>query len=190
MRRLVLATAILLACSATAVSASVHLPGGAGVVHVSTPVARVVHAPHIALSGELLKYERDTWHWQRVMGIAPTRTAGRSLAAASVSSELQIVSLWRTRAEAAQKQAEHPPHLQEWLCIHHYEGSWTDPNGPYYGGLQMNVTFQQAYGAWLFRHKGTADHWTPLEQMWTAEKALKSRGFWPWPNTARYCGLL
>jgi len=190
LRRLVLASAILLACSATAVSASVNLPGGASTVHVPNTAPRVVHAPHIALGGELLRYEEDTWHWQRVMGIAPTKTAGRSLAAASVSSELVIVGLWRMRAEAAEKLAKHPPHLQQWLCIHHYEGSWTDPNGPYYGGLQMDVTFQQSYGAWLFRHKGTADHWTPLEQMWVAEKALKSRGFWPWPNTARDCGLL
>ena len=34
-----------------------------------------------------------------------------------------------------------------------------------------------------------ADHWTPIEQMWVAERAYRSgRGFYPWPNTARYCG--
>ena len=60
----------------------------------------------------------------------------------------------------------------------------------YYGGLQMNLGFQQTYAPWLLRTKGTADHWTPLEQMWTAEKAAKSRGFYPWPNTARFCGLI
>ena len=55
----------------------------------------------------------------------------------------------------------------------------------------MDLEFQQTYGARLLRRKGTADHWTPLEQIWTAERAHQSgRGFYPWPNTARYCGLI
>jgi hypothetical protein len=54
----------------------------------------------------------------------------------------------------------------------------------------MSLTFQERYGGWLYQWKGTADHWTPLEQIWTAEKAAQSRGFWPWPNTARLCGLI
>lgn len=91
---------------------------------------------------------------------------------------------------------QHPPHLRQLLCIHYNprvgsgEGSWTDPAPPYFGGLQMDLGFQRAYGGWLLRWKGTADHWTPLEQIWTAEKAVRRRGFWPWPNTARTCGLL
>jgi hypothetical protein len=57
--------------------------------------------------------------------------------------------------------------------------------------LQMDMGFQQAYGAALLRRKGTADHWSPLEQIWVAERAYRSgRGFYPWPNTARWCGLL
>ena len=40
------------------------------------------------------------------------------------------------------------------------------------------------------RTKGTADHWSPLEQIWTAERAVHTSGFWPWPNTARICGLI
>jgi len=32
---------------------------------------------------------------------------------------------------------------------------------------------------------------SPLEQMWVAERAYRNgRGFYPWPNTARYCGLI
>lgn len=84
-----------------------------------------------------------------------------------------------------------PPHLADWLCIHRYEGSWDDPGAPYYGGLQMDWNFMQAYGRHLLETKGTADHWTPLEQMWVAENALRAgRGFYPWPNTARMCGLI
>jgi hypothetical protein len=75
------------------------------------------------------------------------------------------------------------------MCIHHYEGSWTDSGGPYWGGLQMDLGFQSTYGGWLLRHKGTADHWSPMEQIWVAVRAARSRGFSPWPNTARYCGV-
>ena len=79
--------------------------------------------------------------------------------------------------------------MRGWLCIHRYEGSWADAGGPYWGGLQMDLSFQQSYGGWLFRHKGTADHWSPLEQIWVAVRAARVRGFSPWPDTARYCGM-
>ena len=36
--------------------------------------------------------------------------------------------------------------MREWMCIHRYEGAWNDVGGPYWGGLQMNITFQQHYG--------------------------------------------
>jgi len=177
-----MASAVLLACSCTAAGASVDR-AAAGARSLSS-------AARAALGGEILGYERATWRWERVMGAQRTETAGRTLTSMSIRDVRQAVRLWRSRAEAASRRAHRPPHLEAWLCIHRYEGSWTDTGGPYYGGLQMNVTFQERYGWWLFRHKGTADHWTPLEQMWTAEKALRSRGFWPWPNTARACGLL
>lgn len=80
-------------------------------------------------------------------------------------------------------------------------GSWTFNTGnDYYGGLQMDLDFQRSYGppalgfgSWeeLLEGKGTADHWTPDEQMIVAEYARRSgRGYYPWPNTARYCGLI
>jgi hypothetical protein len=112
------------------------------------------------------------------------------LAEMSIPDVESAVRLWQQRAAAERRRAQHPPHLAAFLCIHRYEGSWTDGGGPYYGGLQMDLRFQRTYGPWLYRKKGTADHWTPLEQIWTAEKAARRRGFWPWPNTARYCGLL
>ena len=125
----------------------------------------------------------ETWRWQALMGRARTdRSATPSTKA--------VLRFWVRAAGRAYVQAIHPPHKGAWLCIHRYEGSWRDSGDPYWGGLQMDRGFQQSYGGWLYRTKGTADHWSPLEQIWTAEKALKSRGFWPWPNTARYCGLL
>lgn len=88
---------------------------------------------------------------------------------------------WKTR----------PPHYFQWLCIHRYEGAWNDTGDPYWGGLQMDKTFMNTYApAWLLR-RGWANTWTPYEQMWVAERAYYSgRGFYPWPNTARYCGLI
>jgi hypothetical protein len=140
--------------------------------------------------GEIARFERETWHWQRVMGVRLTPRSDRTLSGLTPTAVQQAEELWRHRLARTYAQAQHPPHLHQFLCIHHFEGSWTDTGSPFYGGLQMDRTFQESYGGWLFRRKGTADHWSPLEQIWTAEKALKSRGFWPWPNTARYCGLI
>ena len=141
-------------------------------------------------SRQIAAYQQATWHWQRVMGVQPTVTAGRVLAEMRAVDLRDAALLWERRAKQARIQAQHPPHLRDWLCIHRFEGSWRDTGGPYWGGLQMDIPFQRHYGLWLFQHKGTADHWTPLEQIWTAVRAARSRGFWPWPNTARFCGLL
>lgn len=111
--------------------------------------------------------------------------------ASLLGKRLWLKRKWHAKAERARWAGHHPPHLAEWRCIHAYEGAWHDPNAPYYGGLQMDLAFQRTYGPGLVRRKGTADHWTRLEQMWVAERALRAgRGFYPWPLTARYCGLI
>ena len=142
------------------------------------------------LGSQIRTYQRATWHWQHVMGLPASPTTGESPAELGVAGSKLALRRWQRLARAARRRAQHPPHLSAFMCIHRYEGSWTDGGGPYYGGLQMNLGFQGTYGGWLLRMKGTADHWTPLEQIWVAEKALRSRGFWPWPNTARSCGLI
>ena len=139
---------------------------------------------------EIARFQKETWHWQRLVGVRLTPASGRQLAAETPLGIQRTAEQWRRRSAQAHLTAEHPPHLRQFLCIHHFEGSWTDTGAPYYGGLQMDVGFQRSYGGWLYAQKGTADHWSPLEQIWTAEKGLRSRGFWPWPNTARFCGLL
>jgi hypothetical protein len=104
---------------------------------------------------------------------------------------LWLRDAWRTRAERARDRAHNPPHRDEWLCIHRWEGAWTDPGSPYYGGLQMDIAFQRTYGPRLLRREGTANRWAPYEQMWIAERAVKAgRGFYPWPLAARRCGLI
>jgi hypothetical protein len=134
------------------------------------------------------RFRADTWHWLTVMrGRPPAKS--RTLAGGSLERLRLLARRWRHRAHVAWWRANHPPRLRGWLCIHRYEGSWADPGSPYWGGLQMDLSFQQTYGGWLLRHKGTADHWSPLEQIWVAVRASRSRGFSPWPNTARDCGL-
>ena len=49
----------------------------------------------------------------------------------------------------------------------------------------------RAYGSDMIRrhHGGLADTWTPAEQIVVAERAYATRGFAPWPATARSCGV-
>jgi hypothetical protein len=187
LRRLTLACAGLLACCASAI-------GGAPLATAAERSSKTEEARRVAaiswLGEQVYAYQRATWRWERLMGAPRTPTEGRVLTQMSIPDVKQAVLLWKRRARVAHRKAQRPPHLAAFLCIHSYEGSWTDSSGPYYGGLQMNLGFQRTYGRHLYLTKGTADNWTPLEQIWTAEKALRSRGFWPWPNTARYCGLL
>ena len=144
-----------------------------------------------ALRRQVRSQRANAWHWQRVMGKRRMPTNYGERRTTSVAKLTWMRNLWRTRATRVRKSARRVPNRGAWLCIHRYEGPWNDPHSPYYGGLQMDVPFQRAYGRYLLRKKGTANRWRPLEQMWTAERARRSgRGFYPWPNTARRCGLI
>lgn len=74
-------------------------------------------------------------------------------------------------------------------CIHRYEGSWSDSGDPYWGGLQMDWSFMRAYGAPFLRAFGPANRWPRSVQLAVAIEAWTSRGFGPWPNTRKECGL-
>ena len=54
----------------------------------------------------------------------------------------------------------------------------------------MDISFQRLYGSDLLRRKGTADNWTPLEQMWVAERRTAPAAASTLANTARACGLI
>jgi hypothetical protein len=144
-----------------------------------------------SLVRQIHDYRRVTWRWQAVMGVRRTPASRSAVKDPRRKYKIWVRNLWKHRAKHAHRRAAHPPHQAGWLCIHRHEGAWNDSGAPYYGGLQMDLGFQRTYGATLLRRKGTADHWTPLEQMWVAERAHRSgRGYYPWPNTARYCGLI
>jgi hypothetical protein len=151
---------------------------------------KLIAPPDAQLAAQIRRYRQTTWRWQQLMRPPRTPAAGGERDP-SPRYRRWVRDLWRTRAAGARRRALHPPHLAAWLCIHRGEGAWNDPNPTYYGGLQMDIEFQRAWGPELLARRGTADHWTPLEQMWVAERAYRSGlGFTPWPNTARACGLL
>ena len=55
----------------------------------------------------------------------------------------------------------------------------------------MDRRFQSLYGADFVGRWGTADNWPAWAQLQAAARAYRSgRGFYPWPNTARACGLI
>jgi hypothetical protein len=93
-----------------------------------------------------------------------------------------------TRALGTSPFGTHPLEVG-FLCIHRYEGSWRDPGLPYFGGLQMDLDFQRAYGREYLRHFGTADRWPVSVQLAVAIHGWIHRGYSPWPNTRRSCGL-
>jgi len=128
------------------------------------------------------KLRTATWRWQVVMG----RTRSRLAAPLDTGRALRF---WRREVRRVRRLAAHPPHRRGWICIHRYEGSWRDSGDPYWGGLQMDRGFMRAYAPRLLLRRGWANHWSALEQMWVAEHAHRGRGYTPWPNTARFCGL-
>jgi hypothetical protein len=137
------------------------------------------------------KHRAATWHWQRVMGQTRWTATFEERRTSDLTRLTSLRDLWKHRANRLRERAQRPPHRAAWRCIHRHEGHWKDPHAPYYGGLQMSRQFQRAFGRYLLRLKGTANRWSPAEQMWTAERAHRAGlGFHPWPNTARACGLL
>jgi hypothetical protein len=166
--------ALLLALAITATSAHAAPAATKGAVQPDGGTMRAIR-----------HYRATTLTLQRVMG---HRVQFRRLRRASLEHARRV---WRRRAVVTRRRfLRGPAHRSAWLCIHRYEGAWSDGGSPYYGGLQMDISFQASYGRPLLATKGTAENWSPLEQMWVAERAFKTRGFWPWPNTARACGLI
>jgi hypothetical protein len=82
--------------------------------------------------------------------------------------------------------------LEAWTCIHRGEGAWNSSTGNgYYGGLQMDRSFMLTYGRDKVRQYGGWAHlWSPRDQIVVAQRAWRTRGYYPWPNTARRCGLI
>jgi hypothetical protein len=137
------------------------------------------------------RYQRATWRWQRLMGVRRTPNRKRYLKTRDIQYRIHVLKQWRNRARRAKRRAHNPPHEGEWRCLQRYEGAWTDANDPYWGGLQMDRSFMVAHAPSHLLRRGWANRWSPIEQMWVGERALRAgRGFYPWPHTARVCGLI
>jgi hypothetical protein len=96
-----------------------------------------------------------------------------------------------------QAQAKNAAHFFSWLrgaeCVHSKErgaDGWATRTGNgYYGGMQADLSFQRAYGRPYLKW-GTADRWPMWAQLHMAYNGWIARGWEPWPNTAKACGLL
>jgi len=179
---------LLLLMSAFALTAGVAwagppLQGSKILVHAAGQVRLERMQRHV--NPRLINHYRDqTWRWQSLMGAPRT---DRPI----TPSTRRVLRDWVVAAGRAYLKAIHPPHKTAWLCIHRYEGSWSDSGDPYWGGLQMDRGFMSGYAPRYLLRRGFANSWSPLEQMWVAERAYRNgRGFYPWPSTARSCGLI
>ena len=74
------------------------------------------------------------WRWQAVIGVR------RAHSAAPLHSR-RALHYWRHQAHRISRLAARPPHKSGWLCIHRFEGAWSDSGDPYWGGLQMDRGF-------------------------------------------------
>lgn len=148
------------------------------------------------LLADIDKARREVWRWERLMRIPRTKPSRAAQLTQDPDQRLAILNSWKRKAAARKRQAYGLPRMRAWLCIHRYErhvqqGWRTNTGNGFYGGLQMDLSFQRTYGLDLLRAKGTANRWLPIEQIWVAERAYRSgRGFFPWPHTARACGLI
>ena len=183
-----LAAVLVGAAAASTLAAASALPSRSA--QPGTKISRKLKSqasarPKRHVNPALVRRLRSTaWRWQTMIGVrhahsvAPLRSP-------------RALSYWRRQVRHVSWLAAHPPHKRGWLCIHRFEGSWSDSGDPYWGGLQMDRGFMRTYAPLSLLRKGWANRWTPLEQMWVAERAQRSgRGYSPWPNTAHYCGLL
>ncbi len=151
--------------------------------------------PHSALARRIAYTRRLTLELRRIYPGSVTRR----YATARGRTGKATLRLWQRRLAAATVQVLRyghrplPPALSSaFLCIHRYEGAWDSNTGNgYYGGLQMDRRFQSLYGRDFVVRWGTADNWPAWAQLQVAVRAYRSgRGFYPWPNTARACGLI
>lgn len=156
------------------------VPAKAGAEHGHEHHGIVVQKIHRA-------FDRLNWYRQAI-GRNPYPYQGRAERPSSTyTGRLAILRQWRQSVRHvldlwAQKTAG-------LRCIHQYEGAWNDPNPTYFGGLQMDRAFQWTYGRTAVIRWGTADHWPIRWQLRAGLRAVRSRGYSPWPSTRHRCGL-
>ncbi len=200
LRRLFVSGVVVLACSIgpTAVQSLQTTTAAQAVASKQSKdlaSARVVEARILALRKIIVVERRATWSWQRAALLSPTPTSYSERRLSGVGYLAWSLRLWKKRHARWQRFVQHPAHMKMWLCIHSREASWKDhaSHNPHYGGLQMGWWFMQTYALKLLELQGTADHWTPLQQIWVAERAYARESysrawlFGQWGATAPPC---
>jgi Transglycosylase-like domain len=176
-------TTLLVCACACAVAAAISAgPAAAG----------ASRADHERVLRKIAYYRTSTWRLERLAMLRRTASSGAAWRRRHYGFRQHVLRGWRRRAAVVWRRVTNPPLEHAWECIHRGEGAWNANTGNgYYGGLQMDIQFQRTYAPRYLLRKGTADRWTRLEQIWVAERARASgRGFYPWPNAARACGLI
>jgi hypothetical protein len=154
--------------------------------------AAASRAEHTKVLRKIASVRTTTWRLETLTMQRRTPSSGAAWRRYDYGFRIRVLWGWRRRAGEVWRRMLNPPFRRAWECIHRGEGSWGSNTGNgYYGGLQMDLQFQRTYAPRFLLRKGTADRWTRLEQIWVAEHARRSgRGFYPWPNAARVCGLI
>ena len=162
------------------------------ILFAATAKAHRLSGQPVTVEGKLKLAKRQVAHDRRSLAAVRYRHW-------TILSPLPVMAVvhraWLARDRAYVKQLERavvPSWLvRAFLCIHHGEGAWNDSGDPYWGGLQMDRSFMLTYGADMVRrYGGWANVWPPAAQVEVAIRAHRTRGFYPWPNTARRCGLI
>jgi hypothetical protein len=158
----------------------------------ATASARATRTDHVKVLRKIAHYRATTWRLETLAMLRRTPSSRAAWSVGHYGFRASVLLGWRKRAAFVWRRITSPPYERQWECIHRGEGAWNSNTGNgYYGGLQMDIGFQRTYAPAYLLRKGTADRWTRLEQIWVAERARRSgRGFYPWPTTARACGLI
>jgi hypothetical protein len=117
----------------------------------------------------------------RLIGVKPTTAA----------EQLVRLDRWVRRRRYACRNPWSSAWVSAATCVHRGEGAWSSNTGNgYYGGMQADLSFQRSYLLAAFLKWGTADRWPVRAQLFMAWRGWLSRGWYPWPLTARRCGLI
>src|SRR5947209_894047 len=142
MRRSIFACGLLLALAG--IPSAVAAAGRNGQTAPTAEPTTAQHEARAQAEARSIRYwlgverraQRATRHWLTVVRGSPPRLS-RTRGSSSPQVARHFARVWKGRANRAWHRAHLPTRLRAWNCIHHYEGSWTDPNAPYWGGLQM-----------------------------------------------------
>ena len=183
------ALACLLMLTSGATAAAAATAPAAHTASAASPAVRALRHEIRVVRGRTL---RDAF-----LAALPAPSHGHAERRATTVAELvPILERWRARHRSYRAAlARRAPILRGFHCIHRYEGAWdavSDSNPTYYGGLQMDRAFEQAWGADMLRaYRGSdAERWSAHDQLMVAMRAYRRLGYAPWPNTAAACGLL